>query len=272
MSEQHLPERVFPLRLAPELSVCSERYVHWLRYLLERLGREAALAAWQQAMDHPGDALLDEIVGGDWRADPGAPVDVAARREAALAAAFGRPVEGVALDEARALVEGLPPLPQVRRLADLNVRQEMTTYRSLHLLFHGLALLVEALLDRHGKQGELLAYNALAGWAAANSGGEMGVDEFLALFKTPFDPATRMGAGLDYTLVRATAGEVVLQVQGCAWARYYRQRHPRVGYMLACSMDETNYRAVNPRIRMQRTITLMEDGPGCDFRIYALDE
>jgi hypothetical protein len=271
MNERSFPERTYPMRLAPELSICLERYVHWLRHLLERLGRGAALATWQQALAGPEDTLLNEIVDSDWQAAPGEPVDVAGRLEAALASAFGRPVEGVTLDEARALVERMPPFPQVRqRWADLNVIQGMTTYQSLHLLFHGLARLVEALIDRHGKQGELIASDALRSWVEASRGREMGVEEFLAILQAPLDPATRMGAGLDCTLVRATADEVVLHIRDCAWARYYREHHPRAGYLLACSMDETNYRGVNPRLRLQRTTTLMEGGPGCDFRIYAL--
>jgi hypothetical protein len=271
MEEKTRQERVFPLRLAPEIGTCIERYVHWLQHLLERLGREATLAVFEQALGGQEDALLDEIVNGEWQADPGEPVDIAGRMEAALSAAFGRPVEGVAAKEARALVERMPPLPQVRqRLAGLNVVQEVTTYQSLHLFLHGLALLIEALIDRHGKQGELIAYDTLKRWVEAGRGEEMDAEEFLEMFKTPFDPATRFGAGLDYTLVRATASEVILHIHDCAWARYYRERHPRVGYLLACSMDETSYRGMNPRIRMQRTTTLMEGGALCDFRIYAL--
>lgn len=267
------PERVYPLRLAPELKTHVERYAHWLRYLLERLGREAALAAWDQALGRPEDDLLAEILDGDWRADPGEPVDVPGAWDAALVAAFGRPVEGLAVTEARSLIERMPPFPQVRqRLADPNVVREITTYQSLHLSFHGLALLIEALIDRHGKQGELIAYDALSQWVVSHRGAGMGAEEFLAAFKVPFDPATRQGAGLEYTLVRATADEVVLHIRACAWAQYYREHHPRVGYLLACSMDETNYRGMNPRIRMQRTTTLMEGGALCDFRLYALPE
>ncbi len=266
-------ERVFALRLAPELKAGVERYAHWLRHLLERLGRQATLAAWAQAAGHREDALLAEILDGGWRADPAGPVDVAGGLDTAVAVDFACPVEGVTADEARALIEQMPPFPQVRRrLADPNVIREITTYQSLHLSFHGLALLIEALIDRHGKQGELIAYDALSRWVEAHSGEGMAAEDFLKTFNSPFDPATRHGAGLDYTLVRASADEVVLHIHGCAWARYYRERHPRVGYLLACSMDETTYRGVNPRIRMQRTTTLMEGGTRCDFRIYVLPE
>ncbi len=171
---------MFSLRLAPEIGTCVERNVHWLRHLLERLGRDAALAVWEQALSGQEDPLLAEILDGDWRADPGELVHVAGRLDAALSTSFARPVEGVSAAEARALVERIPPFPQVRqRLADLNRVREITTHDSLHLLLHGQALLIEALIDRRG---------------------------------------------------------------------------------------------MNPRIRMQRTTTLMEGGAVCDFRIYALPE
>ena len=124
------------------------------------------------------------------------------------------------------------------------------------------------LLDRGG---ELIAYDALSRWVDAGRGEEMPAEAFLDLFRVPLDPATRQGAGLEYA-VRSAPGEVAMRVSGCAWARYYQEHHPRVGYMLACSMDEASYRQANPRIRMQRTTTLMEGGSHCDFRIYALPE
>jgi hypothetical protein len=41
---------------------------------------------------------------------------------------------------------------------------------------------------------------------------------------------------------------------------------------MACSTDETAYRAFNENLRMQRTSTLMEGGEVCDFRIFAVDD
>jgi hypothetical protein len=40
---------------------------------------------------------------------------------------------------------------------------------------------------------------------------------------------------------------------------------------LSCSCDDAAYRAMNPRLRLQRTSTLMEDGDKCDFRIFAVN-
>jgi hypothetical protein len=79
-------------------------------------------------------------------------------------------------------------------------------------------------------------------------------------------------AGLEVEFVRASETEVVTRVIECEWARYYRERHPRVGYMLACALDNAAYRSFNDRLRLQRTSTLMEDGSECDFRVYAVPE
>jgi hypothetical protein len=78
-------------------------------------------------------------------------------------------------------------------------------------------------------------------------------------------------AGLQIELIRASDNEVVTLVKECEWARYFRGRHPRLGYLLACSLDNAMYGAFNKRIRLQRTYTLMEGGSECDVRMYAVE-
>ena len=95
--------------------------------------------------------------------------------------------------------------------------------------------------------------------------------EFMSDFVT-YDVDPIYTTGVEETLVRATEEEVVLHVEACEWARYFRAYHPRVGYLLACSTDEAAYQAFNPRLRLQRTGTLMEGGTVCDFRVYAVDD
>jgi predicted hydrocarbon binding protein len=77
---------------------------------------------------------------------------------------------------------------------------------------------------------------------------------------------------LQVELVSKTAREAVLHVRECEWARYFRERHPQVGYLMACSTDEAAYRAFNPGLRLQRTQTLMEGADFCDFRVHAVAE
>ncbi|HOC42669.1 MAG TPA: L-2-amino-thiazoline-4-carboxylic acid hydrolase [Thermoanaerobaculales bacterium] len=69
-------------------------------------------------------------------------------------------------------------------------------------------------------------------------------------------------------MVRASDSEVVLHIRACEWARYFRERHFSVGYLVACSTDDAELRAVTDNLRMQRTSTIMEGGTVCDFRVY----
>ena len=91
-------------------------------------------------------------------------------------------------------------------------------------------------------------------------------------FSTEPDEPDMFSAGLEVDLIRASETEVVTQVKECEWARYYQEHHRRIGYMLACSLDNAAYKSFDPRIRLQRTCTIMEGGEFCDFRVYALDE
>ena len=99
----------------------------------------------------------------------------------------------------------------------------------------------------------------------------MPAEAFFDLYKAKPEGADRFTAGLECKLVRVSETEVVFHIVECEWARYYRERHPRAGYLLSCSLDEADYRTIHPTIRMQRTGTLMEGAPRCDFRIYALE-
>jgi hypothetical protein len=77
--------------------------------------------------------------------------------------------------------------------------------------------------------------------------------------------------GLEVEFIRGSETEVVTRVTECEWARYYRERYPQVGYMLACALDNAVYRSFKSRIRLQRDSTLMERGTECDFRVYAIE-
>jgi hypothetical protein len=193
-----------------------------------------------------------------------------------LAALFPVPVEGVPAEQAREIVEGSPPFRQIRqRLPSLDLKRETTTYDALHLFRDGLALLAEAMIDRHGKAGELMVYDAMLE-ELARTPRKVSVEDFMtgryARFSTEPEEADIFSAGLEVEVIRGSETEVVTSVKECEWARYFRERHPRVGYLLACSLDDPVYHSLNERLRLQRTCTLMEGGEECDFRVYAIDE
>ena len=106
----------------------------------------------------------------------------------------------------------------------------------------------------------------------AGRGKTGGIADFIADFTSEPEEANLFTAGLEIERVHASEREVVLHIKECEWARYFQERHPQVGYLIACSTDEVAYRAFNESLRMQRTSTLMEGGKVCDFRIYAIGE
>jgi hypothetical protein len=270
-------ERTFPLTLADRFEVHYITYLHWLRHFLERLGREPALAAWEEAFGDYDEEPLLRILSSGWEGvEEQHSAEVEERLADALAALFPIPVEGVPAEEAREIVEGSPPFRQIRqRLPSLDLKRETTTYDALHLFRDGLALLAGTVIDRHDKAGELMVYDAMLE-ELAGTPRQMSVEEFMlgryARFTTEPEEADIFSAGLQVEVIRGSETEVVHNVTECEWARYFRERHPRVGYLLACSMDDPVYRSLNERLRLQRTCTLMEGGDACDFRVYAIEE
>ncbi len=271
MNDTPCSRREFRFDLAPWLIVQYRRYVHWLRHLLERLGHDCTLLIWQDVWQDYDDELLLQILDATWSdSTQGEAIEV----EESIAELFPRffpvAIEGISDTEARQLVEKMPPIKQVRQsFSSLNVWREITAYEVLHLSLDGVALLVEALMRLHGKQGELIAYDVLRERRIDASGGETGgVAEFIADFIAEPEEANIFTAGLETEIVQASKQEVVIHVKACEWARYFQERHPQVGYLVACSTDEVAYRAFNETLRMQRTSTLMEGGEVCDFRIY----
>jgi hypothetical protein len=267
-------ERIFTLSLADRFEYHYWYYLLWLKTLLERLGREPALNLWQDAFRNYDEAYLLQILSSGWEAVDRA-ADVEQKLSESLDELFPVPIEGVTQGEAQALLDNSPPFYQIRQhLPGLNLERQITTYAALHLFDDALAHLAETLLGCYGKQGELVAYDAMLEEWPRGPAPRVSVEEYLsrraARFRARPEEPDMFSAGLEVELVRASETEVVTRVVECEWARYYRERHPRVGYLLACSVDNAAYRSFNERIRLQRTTTLMEGGSACDFRVYAV--
>jgi hypothetical protein len=230
---------------------------------------------WQDACRDYDYELLLQILGDGWKE---VTQDEAADTEASIAELFPRffpaAIEGVSREKARQLVEMRPPINQVRQaFTSLNVWKETTAYEVPHLASGSFALLTEALMRFHGKQGELIAYDLCReGRISAERGQTGSVAEFISDFTSESEEANIYTAGLRQEIVHASEREAVVHVKECEWARYFQERHPKVGYLMACSTDEAAYRAFNQNLRLQRTSTLMEGGKVCDFRIYTIDE
>lgn len=269
-------ERTFGLSLSYGFEIHYVTYLYWLKHFLERLGREHTLAVWAQAFRDHDEGLLSHILSAGWKNGPDQlTAEAEARVADTLAALFPRPVEQVSREQAREIIEGTPPFEQIRRrFATLDMQRPTTTYEALHLFRDGLALLAETMIARYGNQGELIVYDAMLEELAKEQQRRLSAEEFLSSrwerFRSEPEAADMHSAGLEVELIRGSETEVVTRVVECEWARYFRERHPQVGYLLACSMDNPAYVSFNERLRLQRTTTLMEGGEACDFRLYAL--
>jgi hypothetical protein len=278
MSYTPCRDRTFSLQLAPEYEYQFWYSLHWLKHLLERLGREPTLALYAGAFLDYDEELLVQILSSGWETvESDAEEDVEGQVSDHLRELFPQPVEGISDQEARDLLEDTPPFRQIHQyLPDLNVKRESTTYEALHLFRDGLALLAENLTGSYGKQGELLLYDAMLAELSGEPEPRMSAREYLskrqARFTSEPDEPNMHSAGLEVEFIRGSESEVVTRVTECEWARYYRERHPSVGYMLACALDNAVYGWINDRIRLQRTVTLMEGGTECDFRVYAIQD
>jgi len=179
---------------------------------------------------------------------------------------------GMSRSEAESLIRGTPPLQQFHeRYPELDVQRESTAFEGLHLYAHGIALLAEALVAQHGKEGELIAYDVL--WAGRTAMGQRmagPASGFFDMIDEESDAPDMYSAGLEAETITVSSTEHVSRVTECEWARYFREKHPTVGYLVACSTDEAFARGFNESLRLQRTSTLMEGGSECDFRYYSV--
>ena len=248
------------------------RRLFWLRHLLERLGRKQTLPAWQEAFAKPDPGILEPFLAAGWkpRADAGTPPS----EEALLGEGFPTSLEGVTRGRARELLAMDPTLALPRaRHADLRVRKLATAYVAIHVGHDGLARLTEALCRRLGKEGELVAYDVMrAHRRESASKRPMTVQQLLSQWGAPLSSGPRdvFWAGLESEVIRRSEREVVAHVKACEWARYYHDHHQSVGYLVSCSTDDAELVTCNASMRMQRSSTLMEGGPVCDFRVYVI--
>jgi hypothetical protein len=246
-----------------------------MKHLVERLGSSATRATWENAFKEYDLELLERILASGWSHVEGAePGEASSIVQSILGSYLGAGTEGMNPAEAQELIKATPPLPQIgASFSNLDVQRDTTAYEALHMYIHGLALLTEALIDGFGKQGELIAYDVLSS-GRASMGQRMGgsVADFMREFDEELKKSGIYAAGLDVETVAATPTENVRRVKHCEWARYFKERHPTVGYLVACSADEAFGRGYNKDLRMQRKSTIMEGGSECDFRWYSVEE
>jgi hypothetical protein len=247
----------------------------WLRYLSQRLGIENTLSLWNSTFDDYDDTLLVNILSSEWReviTDESIKVEDQIQE---LVDEFYPPTNPLfSSAEARTIIENTPPINQIMGIfAYDTMEREISSYDALHLRFDCLASIAETLIDKYGKQGELIAYDLMVeGRLAAGSGETGSVEEFIEYITAEPDTNDIFTAGLEIEVISVAPREAITHIHECEWARYFQDHHPQVGYLMACSTDEVAYKAFNKDLILQRTQTIMEGGEYCDFRTYAPDE
>jgi len=267
------PKRRFPFRINFVTFYAS--YLRWLRHLIERLGYQNTLSIWKGTFAEYDDQLLISILSSGWHeVETDETNQLEAKAEEWIEEFF--PASGSALsnDEARNIIEDTPPITQIKQLFSIHtMEKEITAYNALHIRFDGFACLTESLIAEYGKQGELIVYDLMIEDRLASGQGETGsVEEFFEYFTLKSDTPNLFTTGLEIEVISKTERESVTYIRECEWARYFQERHPQVGYLMACSTDEASYKAFNPSLRLQRTGTIMEGSDKCDFKIYAVAE
>ena len=83
------------------------------------------------------------------------------------------------------------------------------------------------------------------------------------------------GAGGDLTITtrRADSTHLEFDVTRCRFAELYERLGARdLGVLLSCSRDFTRSEGYSPRLRLERTQTIMQGAPFCDFRYRYIED
>lgn len=265
-------DRAFPLKL--NVGMFYTPYLRWLRHLSERLGFQNTLSIWKNSFADHDNILLMNILSSEWhKVSSDGDNQTEDSVDELVGVFFPNTNSDISIADVTNIIEETPPISQIRQLFSVNtVEKEITAYDALHLRFDGLACLAEALMEKYGKQGELIVYDLMIEGRLTSSKGETGsVEEFIENFTAEPDMPGLFTSGLETELISKSQREAVVYVRECEWARYFQEQHPQVGYLMACSTDEVAYKAFNKSLRLQRTQTIMDGGEMCDFRIFAID-
>jgi hypothetical protein len=81
----------------------------------------------------------------------------------------------------------------------------------------------------------------------------------------------RAGGALEIDIIEQTATTLFFNVTRCCFAEEYKKLGmPELGRTLSCIRDFELARGFNPDIRLERTQTIMDGSPFCDFRFRFL--
>jgi hypothetical protein len=283
LSYQTAIRKTFRLRLSAHYLEYFRIYAFVYRHLLERLGRTVVEDLWRDADADAEDRLFAALVREGWTEELTS-ADLATERHELMLRLFTPAVQGVTAEEAMQFMLSIVPFRSFEAaFPKLSAQRDVTTtYEALHLFMHGMACFAEEGIARVGKAAEFMIYDGLIEEIADRLSPQTTGREWIrAIFDRtqgkPGDPSasgkppelTMGSAGHAEEVVRVVEDELIVRMTQCSWAEYYLDRHPRVGQLLGCCVDDPVYRRTAQGLRLQRRHTLMDGGPYCDFRFHA---
>ncbi len=274
MNSSDIKKKTFNAQLSKAFTGIYKQYAVFASHCLIRLGFEPTINLMGKTLLQKTDYYTSEILNYGWMPSEAA-ADIEKEKKDIISANLPDSILRIETPGCQNLVDQFSemyPLNQmiVKFRDELQLECKLTAYEYLHLVFDGYAKLIEALIKEYNKEGELIAYDIERKIRLSNppKSCDNDIKQFMKDFAFLENSNDLLSIGLSCTLKKVTENEVVKDVNECAWARYFRDHHPDVGYLIACSTDETEYLNYNKSLRMRRTKTLMEGGDCCDFHVF----
>lgn len=136
------------------------------------------------------------------------------------------------------------------------------------------APLIKAFMARFGRDAVVEVTGEVIRTLALQAGEQMkmmiGGDNLMDFQKAL--PFFSQGGALDAELIEATKDTIAVNITRCKYAEMYQEKGLReFGFLLACGRDYALMEGFNPKIKFNRTQTIMEGAPFCDFR-FSMEE
>ena len=129
--------------------------------------------------------------------------------------------------------------------------------------------LIRGFIDRFGEEESLEVVREVITELARSSGAQLSeqlADDSLPAFAEALD-RWKAGGALELEVLKSTPERLDFNVRRCRYAEMYRALGlGDLGASLSCCRDFALIEGFNPNITLQRTQTLMEGAPFCDFR------
>jgi len=135
--------------------------------------------------------------------------------------------------------------------------------------------LIEAFAEKLGRDEALAVAGKVIQGLACAAGSEvakkLGANGTAALAQVVREVWARDGA-LEVTILEESDRKLSFNVTRCAYAELYGKLGMKnFGRCLSCHRDASFAEGFNPRLKLERTQTIMEGAPHCDFRFSLFD-